>query len=930
MVYAIVIFIVFTLLIRFSILYKTFYIKADIRAPLCDEAVFNNLKKELTSLRGNGVGVYIGTLGVKIRLKKAIRNLLLINEHDSSLGVSRLINKLKSLYEVINVCSCALYRVCYPAFDVPRLYRICADISERSVGELLPEKLKVLTSEIFSSELYDYEKNTFNCVLALCYIDIAARSALKAVDYIKNYLRGQGDGAMRKIDLLSIDYGAYSSGVVSVLAGDELNEYTSLAAANSVDLSAVSDKFFMDLSTSVAGFICAYRSALVAVNADCGAEDYGIKVFGGETEYKQNVLGRAVTASTDNRGKFEINLSGKIIPIEITCGDGGDTISLSSCDGIMTGGRTVYHGAREGIELSAQIVSPPDMCAAIVRITVVNRSDQSVSVNLSVMASIDGKVISPKNNAVHMLGDGYVGFYSDEDFTGGAYDLSPFEKRVVNASIVFGSKYAVNSKGKLSLSFGSFERADTFCAVYRILNGSFVCGNAENADILSGVEYYGADKKRVDNTIERADTEFGYCDNVYRTAPDSGLINTAFDGESELYCRADGVSAFKHNDRELYNNAVVIVEEDGNVFSPSFYPCGVGKTCTEFLNGKTVYKTVFNGLECTLERFIAARKSAERFTVTVKNNTARRRNLYAMLSVETCGKCVPIDNGVTSEYYDGGYITAVTREEVFECALYKEGYFKHGRIDRAHGFRTGGIISAPTVSVKLSVPPRGSSKTDFALFYSLNPPTNSQAESILRRVDFEPIPNVDILVEPKTSDKLLNAVYLRARYLVFSGLSGGAESDIGDECEAVELLKLARILYSRDNFDSALRALMSGINKVEESGLLYRGNDESFVVARLIYGIVTENFFGLKIIGDVGYVYPQIGACPFSVAYEVKSNACSTFVNIDCSEKCGEWVIKQGIVTRSCGAVKFEGGQITVVRDGKTRSVGFLGADKVK
>ncbi|MCH5351707.1 MAG: hypothetical protein J1F39_07055 [Clostridiales bacterium] len=868
-------------------------------------------------------------------MRKAIKGFESIDD-DLLPDTTDIVDKLKSLYEIIGFCSDGIYRVRYPlAEGMPRLYRICAEIAESSAGELSIKRLNNFTAAINSSELSNIEKRSFGYLLAICYADIAARTALNALKVINKYLRGRNDGIARKVDLLSIQIGAYSAGVTKVIGDDEKNEYFNLAASNGIDLSAVIDRFFLELSFSVSDFICACRSAQTITDVEYKAENTPLRAFGGETEYKSNVMGGAVTVQSDNRGRVEIIALGKTIPIEIKCESGEDKISLCSCDGVMTGGRTVYHGARKGVEFNAQLTSPPDACAAVFRLSAVNRTNRLITVNLFAGLGVDGKTIAAGiNHAVINLDGEYIGFYTDGEFSavGNIYnfylELLPFEKRTVNFSVVFGSRYALPSKGALSLSGGYFERANIVCTLYRHLNGSFVCEKTDGNGILDGVEYYTPNKIGSLDAFSDADIMYGSTGKVYRAKSGCLLVNTATDGVYRLSCRSDGESVSKISGKVIARNAVVLLEEDGRVFSPSAYPCGAGKAHVELKNGSTAYKTLYKGLDCTLERFISDGNKAERFIVTVVNKINRPRTVYAMLSVNADGKCVRTDNGVTAESVGGGYITAVTSSE-HEYAFFSEGYIKHGATDRAHGFRNGGISSAPTVSVKLTVPPRGTGKVDFALIYSEAPPDKALIQSVLssRRQNGEYIRSGGIYIEPKTSNDTLNFVYSRARYLVDSGLCGDAELVTADS-HVTELLKISRSLYSEEKFDSALRALLSAINTADEEALLFLDGAESIAAARLIYKLVTENLFGLTLCGDTAYIYPQINSCPFSVGYEIKSDYGTTVVTIDNSERVGEWVIKQGIVTRSCGGVKLEDGNITVMRDGKTRRALFPSSER--
>ena len=928
MLQAIVIGIIFVSLLRLRLLYKPFFIKPAKFRPTKDEDVNVGLIDAINIKTENSRGILIDTFYEKIRLYKTLKSLRNIVGVDCGISfiLAELTETIQSLIDVPGVCSENIFGIRFPEVrGVPRIYSVCAAIAEGLIGEMSDARLCEFIGTIESSELNECEKQSFCYILSLCFAGVALGAADRATVGINEYLRGRSDGLMYKIDLMSINHGAYSAGLYSVLNGDEKDEYNYLAVCNDIDVGKTIRDFYLELTRLITDVVCACRSARRAVGLSIADGNYADKPFGGETEYKSNTLSNpSVALSTDNRGVVTVCALGKCIPVTMQCESDGESISLPSCDGVMCGGRTVYHAVRDNIELSIELTVPPELCVQSARFTVINRSNITRNVKISTDYSLNAVSKRFDGYTVYKLGDDCIAIFSSVNavIESGkcicSSELCPFERKTFTVSVVFGSKYAVVGKGALAQSIGFFDRAVYSCGAYRKLCGEdfTVC----DGDVLRGVEYFSNTVINTDK-FEREKIEQGYYDNDYITPFDGGLTNVAADGNYKLLWHSDGRSESMYCGGSVSGNAVIALEEDGCVWSPSYFPCGKGVGYTSFSNGKTTYFSSYRGLSCALERAIVPGNNAELFTLFVTNNSDNERCVYAMLSQKTDGmECVCVARGIVAQK-DGEYMTVAASGKVNDFTFFAEGYFKHGVIDRASGFRSGGVAQAPTVSVKLDIPPHCTQKTEFAIMYSREFPSENVIESMF--TSHLNSNNRRLLIKPATSSATLNSVYTRAEYLAFSSVRGDADA----QSELCEKLNIARDYYGRGKFDSAYRALMSAVADAEKTGVLYRDDEECFCAARLIYKTVTDNLFGISVRGDTARINPKLYNCPIDICYDVHSPFGITKVKIDSSETRGDWFIRQGIITRNQGVIKLCDGEITLKRNGYVNQKMFIGAE---
>lgn len=940
---AVVVAITFVLLLKISIEYKPFFLKSHQGEPLAAATLFSRLSEMLTGLSETRHTVLLCALGVKHRLRKLLKQLegLCGYESDISFILDDLKQTCNGISTVIGKCTDEISVKRYPARNgVPRIYSICTQIAEHFHGVLSHDYIERIKRTTEKSDLCECEKKSVLHVLALCFCDIALYRVSRAIEVAKEYYRGYADGKAGKIDLLSIEKSAYSTGALFVFDENGKTEYSELASNNGIDIEERKDRFFRELAAVFADAECACRSAQAAVSVRPTLPSYPIRPFGGETEYKQNSMSNpAVSVSTDNRGKTEIKAYGQTIPVEVICECANEKISLASCDGIMSNGRTVYHAARDYFELTAEFTVPTDICAHAMRISLVNRKDETITVKLSLKYGVSAERIDGDGKSlVYRRGGDHIGIYCDEDIFGATetvgnnYILRPFEKKSFTVAVVFGRKYTVSVKGMLTLGCGAFERSVLACGAYSRLSGLNI--SSDEYDVMRGVEYYRATDTAKYPENADVDVEYGNTGSGYRAARRSGLCNVASDGEYHIKCFADGTSLSRCAKESVCDKLYIALENDGHVFSPTGFPCGGGKASVEFKNGVTTYFTSNRGFDCTLERFIARGKNAERITLTIKNRSEKARSVFAMASAVLSGSAefFKTDTAVTAMRDNGQTVTVAAASAVSHYSFYAEGYFNHGEIDRASSFRSGGVLPAPTVSVRVDILPQCTKTVDFAIISSMATPSGELLESVLAFGASQEKTLTErgsgIYIIPMTSNDTLNRVYSRAQYLALSGGIGEFNNvSLRGDSFAAEMLRASERLYDRGKYDSAQRALFSAITEADDTAILYR-DGVCFFAARLIYKLVTENLFGFSARGDTARISPKIYNAPIAVSYEIVSSSNRTEVNIDCTEKQGDWLIKQGRITRTGGALLLsDGGSVTVERSGEKRQGLILDAE---
>lgn len=171
--------------------------------------------------------------------------------------------------------------------------------------------------------------------------------------------------------------------------------------------------------------------------------------------------------------------------------------------------------------------------------------------------------------------------------------------------------------------------------------------------------------------------------------------------------------------RDDFSSAFVAIGESANIWSPTVSPIGKGNIAVVHRFGYSEYLCGYNGFFCTLKRYIARGKRAEIFDLVIENRESVERKIDVMFSVEAA---VGLDTvtackdrvSVTDKTVHNGFCILAS-ERIRDTTAYKEGYFVRGKIDRVFGFGKDGATIAPTVSVRIKLPPDQNSRILFSI-----------------------------------------------------------------------------------------------------------------------------------------------------------------------------------------------------------------------
>lgn len=111
------------------------------------------------------------------------------------------------------------------------------------------------------------------------------------------------------------------------------------------------------------------------------------------------------------------------------------------------------------------------------------------------------------------------------------------------------------------------------------------------------------------------------------------------------------------------------------------------------------------------------------FDVRLTNDDSEDKTYTVMFAASPSGgsyKVVPTERGVVALSKAGGDGFALFSDgEIAETTAYREGFFAHGNLERVGGFKKGGVVFYPAISVKRTVPAHGKCRALFALSFKV-------------------------------------------------------------------------------------------------------------------------------------------------------------------------------------------------------------------
>lgn len=558
--------------------------------------------------------------------------------------------------------------------------------------------------------------------------------------------------------------------------------------------------------------------------------------FGNEPQYMQSVIdGAGIKVCCDNRGDISIKFDTTSDCIYVGIKSEGINIELSECDGVIERHRATYRACKEDLELCAETVVPIDGNVCIVRLTIINRSNDDKEVTVT-GAVVRKQPMSQKcytqnirGGAMAFCDNGFALSLCDGNYGG---DLSAFCE---NGTLQHGEVDAPTLIGTATLTVKRFSRAVSYMTVVyaprtqaenmfeHVTDDLYYARAVESAAVYC--KPIVAEKKteapcisyscrkqvkpavfpppllaklRYDFTMPFGGISNGHIviNDSYNNKP---IYNTVSGGVMSVGLSQYGmqnISVGKDNltasvDKYAHTpRAFVVIGENGVMWSPTGKLIDGGQTRAVHSRGYTEYTCTYNGTECVQRVFTAVGIPAVFVDITIYNKTDIERRFDIMFSA-VC------DSGVNVAICDDGVMASIGKsklllQSVGECAeyaAYKEGYFVYGNVDRTSDFRVGGSTPAPTASVGRTVKENGSARVVFCI----------ADENVAK---FHSIGEVDRLFDgvkrfygrfgrilPATVDEVMNISYLHSLYSAYCAFAANNAMSLYSECLVLSAAK---------------------------------------------------------------------------------------------------------------------------------------------
>lgn len=544
--------------------------------------------------------------------------------------------------------------------------------------------------------------------------------------------------------------------------------------------------------------------------------------FGGETDFKQNTVEGAAAVVADNRGNITVKSGGNTATLSLDVTADSERIMLAAFDGVFSPHKTTYRIAAESAEFAAELIAPVDGAVCSMRVTALNRTDEKLDIGIFAAAAVKaeresqheftlGKAARADKYAVALCSDNAC---SERETERGKAELSNrfvldgYEKRSIVINTLFAENPELLERRAVAMcgdcGFASDEAAARdYCA-----NTDGFVGAREYTPIHEPQkrEAHLADDVELPTVAYDTVTDFGgfIGDGGLLPGLSSGveIENVLCDGEYCLAAASDGNSARLFAQQNAITcddgltSAFVALGEGGIAWTPTLRPLGKGNLYVIHHIGYSEYFCGYNGFVCVLRRYIAQGRRGELFDLTVENKTDKQRAVDIMLSVRSDCVCdVAMESGRLIAYgRDGDALFGIqSSERILEYTEFAEGYFNRGVIDRAGGFRSGGVLRAPTVSTRVSVLPYGAKRVIFILREGDDMPLkldDKSADAILTAEKSRYAACARFTA--RTSDRALNRAFTWVQYSLFNTVKMYELTDCDNAARDIVLYRAAR------------------------------------------------------------------------------------------------------------------------------------------
>ncbi|MCH5155178.1 MAG: hypothetical protein J1F69_01085 [Clostridiales bacterium] len=556
--------------------------------------------------------------------------------------------------------------------------------------------------------------------------------------------------------------------------------------------------------------------------------------FGCEPQYIESEIdGDNLKVICDNRGEIKVKYNSVCDCIYVGIKSDGIKTSLSECDGVIERHRATYRVCLDNLELCVETLIPIGTVCVVMRVTIINRSDVDRTVDLiaAVVRSspkeqvcftedIKGGAMAVCDNgfAISLFGGKYGGDLSEFCENGilkhsagvipsliaaDTLQIKRFSKITKCVAVVYASRNQAENMFEYIADSMFYSRAVECAAEYCKLSKSksfpntdfaqYECRKASNhAPFLSPqikkeysyvLPFGGISPEGI--TVD---------DNLLQKPMCNRFIGGALCAMADQY----GIQSISMDGKVITPNrtytrmpcAFVAVGENDIIWSPSSKPLGCGNTQVVHARGYTQYTCAYNGILCEQTCFAAKDRKALFTDITLFNKTNCKRKLDVMFSVLFGGANVSAaDDGVLAEIETSKLLISAIGEKA-EYALYKEGYFVYGNINRVRGFRNGGVTPAPTASVGKTLEPNGSTRIVFCIAdkeYMKQLPDISAVDALFDGV--KSFYNRLGRLSPKTDNGILNISYIQSLYSAYCAFASRKVVPLYDECFILDAVK---------------------------------------------------------------------------------------------------------------------------------------------
>lgn len=339
--------------------------------------------------------------------------------------------------------------------------------------------------------------------------------------------------------------------------------------------------------------------------------------------YSVNLFDNALTfVTTDSRGTVEIRYDNVAVTFDILFHTPHGTVSLADCNGIAERHKTTYRAKSNAIEMSSELLAPPNMCGCICRTVIVNRSAENITCDIEAVCSLSdpGNVEAFERGIATIRKDIVIGLCLSDNLrfdsnidsngmsVGATLSVAPFCKRALIFAVMFAKdREALRRRARCMDELLYFERANVGAKVFGAL------GSVRDVRLAARLS---SDEFDVDTDIgdvhlptvvsERGDRKeelkrFGFRFNCVKVF-----------GDDSAYCGGTKVDAARAREIAVSGTYAEVAEEQisvGSDICEKRDQCIESRGCDEQdFDFKTSFGGLLNSGESVVESHAAAKK----------------------------------------------------------------------------------------------------------------------------------------------------------------------------------------------------------------------------------------------------------------------------------------------------------------------------------